>query len=78
MFMRRSPSVSPGERGGMGALGVAKSRFPRHGAEIIGTFSLPYFKENFDPESGILDHELDNQFKETISSVQKKVTDQIV
>ena len=64
-------SVSPGKRGGMGALEAAKIRFPRHGAVIIGTFSLPDFKENFNPESGILDHELDNQFNKTISSVQK-------
>jgi len=64
-------SVSPGERGGIGSLEAARSRFPRHGAEIIGTFSLPYFKKNFDPESGILDNELDKKFKETISSVQK-------
>ena len=66
-------SVSPGKRGGIGALEAARSRFPRHGAEIIGAFSLPYFEENFNPESGISDQELDNQFKATISSAQKSL-----
>ncbi|MCU0461056.1 MAG: NAD(P)H-dependent oxidoreductase [Bacteroidales bacterium] len=66
-------SVSPGKRGGISALEAARSRFPWHGAEIIGAFSLPYFSENFNPESGIIDQELNNQFKLTISSAQKRL-----
>lgn len=66
-------SASPGKRGGLGALEAARSRFPRHGAEIIGDFSLPYYDDNFNPETGISDQELDNQFKATVSSVQKRL-----
>jgi len=66
-------SASPGKRGGLGALEAARSRFPKHGAEIIGAFSLPYFEENFNPESGITDQELDKQFKATISSAKKRL-----
>ena len=40
-------STSPGKRGGIGALGVVESLIPRFGAEIISTFSLPSFLENF-------------------------------
>lgn len=66
-------SASPGKRGGLGALEAARSRFPKHGAEIIGAFSLPNYDENFNPETGISDQELDNLFKVTISSVREKL-----
>lgn len=40
-------ATSPGPRGGMGVLEIAKDRFPRHDAQLIGTFSLPSFNDNF-------------------------------
>ncbi len=40
-------STSPGGRGGASVMAIAKDRFPRHGAEISGSFSLPSFQENF-------------------------------
>ena len=40
-------ATSPGGRGGLGVLEIAKDRFPRHDANIISTFSLPFFGENF-------------------------------
>lgn len=43
-------ATAPGGRGGASVLNSAQNRFPRDGAEIIGTFSLPMFKENFDAE----------------------------
>ncbi len=51
-------STSPGGRGGQSVLELAKTRFPYHGAEILDTFSLPLFDENFDSEEGIKDEEL--------------------
>ena len=62
-------STSPGPRGGMGSLEAAKNRFPRHGAEIIATFSLPLFDQNFDPERGITSKELNQQFKEIVEQL---------
>jgi len=41
-------STSPGPRGGQNVLEIAADRFPRHGAEILFTFSLPLFGQNFD------------------------------
>jgi chromate reductase, NAD(P)H dehydrogenase (quinone) len=64
-------STSPGKRGGQGVIEAAKTRFPKHGVEIIASFSLPSFEENFDAEKGILNEELNIQFKETISSAKK-------
>ena len=36
-------ATSPGARGGKSVLEIAKDRFPRHDANLVGTFSLPNF-----------------------------------
>jgi chromate reductase, NAD(P)H dehydrogenase (quinone) len=43
-------STAPGPRGGISALQHAKERFPIHGANIVGSFTLPKFGENFSNE----------------------------
>ncbi|MGV6845063.1 MAG: NADPH-dependent FMN reductase [Lutibacter sp.] len=40
-------ATSPGARGGQSVLEIALNRFPYNGGNIIGTFSLPSFYENF-------------------------------
>jgi chromate reductase len=55
-------STSPGARGGRGVMDAALTRFPIHGAEILGHLCLPNFKENFDAEQGILNTELQSEF----------------
>ena len=60
-------ATSPGGRGGASVLEIAKSTFPRFGAIIKETFSLPSFNDNFDVEKGkISTLELDNQLKEIV------------
>ena len=51
-------SASPGGRGAIGALTLIEKLLPRFGAEVITTFSLPSFHQNFDSEKGITDAEL--------------------
>ncbi|MFH6604041.1 NADPH-dependent FMN reductase [Maribacter algicola] len=51
-------STSGGKRGGMSSLEVVKNMLPRFGAEVVATFSLPSFNENFDVAKGILDEDL--------------------
>jgi NAD(P)H-dependent FMN reductase len=68
-------STAPGPRGGLSVIESAKIRFPKHGAEIIATFSLPNFLENFDTEKGILNEELNTQFRETISLVKNRIAE---
>ena len=51
-------ATSPGPRGGLSVLEIAKDRFPRHNAEIVGSFSLPSFNDNFSDENGITNPEL--------------------
>lgn len=43
-------STSNGARGGMSSLDVVKNMLPRFGGEIVDTYSLPSFKENFSEE----------------------------
>jgi chromate reductase, NAD(P)H dehydrogenase (quinone) len=62
-------ATSPGARGGLSVLQAAMERLPRHGAEIVGSFSLPNFKENFDPETGIVNTELKSQLDDLIKKV---------
>lgn len=39
-------ATSPGARGGKGVLDTASATFPRMGAELVATFSLPSFQTN--------------------------------
>lgn len=66
-------STSDGRRGGMSVLETAKTRFPFHGAEIIGSFSLPQFYTNFNKESGIINAELKDAFEKMIDDVKRKL-----
>lgn len=62
-------ATSPGARGGASVLEIAKNAFPRYGAIIKATFSLPSFNDNFDVEKRKISNvELDNQLKEIVKS----------
>ena len=64
-------ATSPGGRGGIGALETTESVLPRFGAEIIATFSLPSFHNNFDAE--ITDLELKTAHKEIVHKFLAKI-----
>jgi NAD(P)H-dependent FMN reductase len=51
-------ATSPGARGGQGSLKVVEALIPRFGGEVVTTFLLPSFRENFDPDTGITNPEL--------------------
>lgn len=65
-------ATSPGARGGQSVLEIAKDRFPRHDANLVGTFSLPSFYENFDTTNGIIHPDLKKELLEIINSIQLK------
>ncbi|MDQ8186255.1 NAD(P)H-dependent oxidoreductase [Pelagicoccus sp. SDUM812002] len=48
-------ATSPGGRGGATVLATAKETFPRMGADLKATYSLPSFYDNFDDKKGITD-----------------------
>ena len=66
-------STAPGPWGGKTVLETAKNRFPRHEADIVATFSLPSFGNNFSPEDGITDPDLKADFNKAIAEVKQRL-----
>jgi NAD(P)H-dependent FMN reductase len=67
-------STAPGKRGGRTVLNAAIERFPRHGGEIIGTMTLPNFKENFDPETGFKNDQIRDIFESFMNEIKRVIT----
>lgn len=64
-------ATSPGGRGGALVLEIAKNAFPRYGADIKATFSLPSFDANFDVEKGVISNlELDTELRNIILNLE--------
>ncbi|KGO90623.1 NADPH-dependent FMN reductase [Flavobacterium suncheonense] len=60
-------ATSPGGRGGASVLEIAKNAFPRYGANVLATFSLPSFNDTFDVENmKISDGVLDNEIRDIV------------
>ncbi|WP_029033501.1 NADPH-dependent FMN reductase [Salinimicrobium terrae] len=51
-------STSPGQRGGASALEYCKNQFPRFGGNVVESFSLPLFYENYDSEKEVIVNEV--------------------
>ena len=66
-------STSPGSRGGASVMEIASKRFPFDGGEVVATFSLPQFKVNFDPESGIKDPQLRSDFAAALRKFEERL-----
>ncbi|WP_426430577.1 NADPH-dependent FMN reductase [Winogradskyella sp. HB-48] len=65
-------ATSPGARGGQTVLTIAKARFPWHDGNIVATFSLPSFNENF--ENGkITNEDLNNELLAQVEELQKSL-----
>lgn len=63
-------SAAPGARGGAGVLEAATKRFPFHGGNIVETFSLPFFNDNFDKSAQkISNDEKDSELREKIKKI---------
>ena len=67
-------STSPGKRGGAAAVEYCKNQLPRLGAEILESFSLPQFYENFDSEKGEIVNEI---FERGVADVVSSFSQQI-
>ena len=65
-------ATSPGGRGGLSVLDIAKGRFPFHDGNIVEHFSLPFFGENF-KENKIVDSALDTLLKEAVNKLQNSL-----
>ncbi len=64
-------ATSTGARGGASVLEISEKYFPRFGARILQTFSLPSFDENFKDDK-IINTDLDKKLKEIIERIQNE------
>lgn len=63
-------ATSPGPRGGASVLNLATTTLPYYGANVIDSFSLPSFYQNFNAESGIINTEFNTDFKAKIEKIK--------
>ena len=66
-------TTSPGKRGGISAHDISKDILTRFGADIISSFSLPSFYDNFNDEKGISESELLKAYQEALDSFLAKI-----
>ncbi len=62
-------AASPGGRGGASVLETAKTTFPRMGADLKATFSLPAFYDNFTAESGVTNPQLNQDLRKAVATL---------
>lgn len=63
-------STSDGGRGAARVMEIAQAAFPRYGANIMATFSLPSFYDNFDLEGLKISNPIfDNQIKDIVKKL---------
>jgi chromate reductase len=63
-------ATSPGERGGATVLELAKNTLPYYGANVIETFSLPSFYDNFNDENRITNDNLVAELESKIETIK--------
>ena len=65
-------AASPGARGGVSVLELAKNRFPYMGGNIVSSFSLPNFYDTF-KDGSVVDKNLDNQLKDVVGVLRENL-----
>jgi chromate reductase len=65
-------STSPGARGGSTVMEAGKATFPRMGARLEASFSLPSFYDHFS-ENGINNPDLDSHLNQAVSAFTKSL-----
>lgn len=64
-------ATSPGARGGQSVLDIATNRLPFDGAEILETFSLPDFNNNFEEGKGVSNMLLRSQLEAKVRKTKR-------
>ena len=67
-------ATSPGGRGAISVLELARNEFPRRGANVVGSFLMPNFYSNFSDEEGIIDETVKYELNEKISLFLKQLS----
>jgi NAD(P)H-dependent FMN reductase len=68
-------STSGGKRGAVSSRDAVEQMLRRFGAEVVATFSLPGYYENFKPEEGITDPQLAASHREALNLFLSRVTE---
>jgi NAD(P)H-dependent FMN reductase len=63
-------ATATGPGGGKNVVSAFEARAPFSGANVLQSFTLPKFKDNFDAEKGILSEEKKAEFEEKLSIVK--------
>lgn len=63
-------ATSPGSRGASTVLEIARDRFPRNDASVIGALSVPSFNENFDLEKGIINPDIKQALNDLLHKIK--------
>ncbi|ADY51338.1 NADPH-dependent FMN reductase [Pseudopedobacter saltans DSM 12145] len=66
-------STSPGGYGGGNVMQTATKFFPQFGVEILSTFSLPKFHENFKVGEGLINEEYKAELEKAIDTFKSKL-----
>lgn len=61
-------ATSPGKGGAKGAMGVIANTFPRYGADIVSSFSLPSFYDGFSEQEGMINEADKADFNEALDT----------
>lgn len=64
-------ATSPGKRGGQSVLDIATARLPFDGADILETFSLPEFDQNFEEGKGLVNMLLRSQLEAKVRKTKR-------
>lgn len=71
-------SATPGPGGGVCVLNAANTRFPKHGADIIGQLSVPNFSQSFDLTEGLVDKDIKQKMHDLIQQYTSTVYDRTI
>jgi NAD(P)H-dependent FMN reductase len=63
-------ATSPGPRGAVRVLSTAKSDFPGQGGQVVASFSLPSFNQNFIPDEGIVESNQKTEFEKQLQNFE--------
>jgi len=66
-------ATSPGPRGGSTVLQIAANRFPWNNGNVVATYSLPSYGENFEEGIGIRDSALQDQLKSVLTKFSESI-----
>jgi len=67
-------SASGGKRGAISSRNVVEQMLSRFGAEVISTFSLSGYYDNFNPEIGITDQEMAAEHQQALNTFLRSIS----